>query len=260
MKKYELMEETMNQNNRILHRIRALRDFGKVKAGYPGGWIESEKNLSHDGDCWVWHNAKIYDNAQVSGNAQIYDNAWVCNNAKVCDNAQVCANSWVYNSAQISGSALLLDNAQVYNNAQVYDKAQITGGAHIFGHAKVYGNAQVFDDAVVYGRALVYGRAIVCHSAHVYGKASAYDFAKILGNSHVLDGKWGKAPLYIQGTRHSLSVASYSKLAIGCEIHPVKWWLEHYKETGEANGYTPDEIREYGYHIRYAAKWLERNT
>ena len=49
-KKYELIDETQEWNGRILHRIRALADFGDVKAGELGGWIEKEENLSHNGD------------------------------------------------------------------------------------------------------------------------------------------------------------------------------------------------------------------
>ena len=47
--KYELTDNKKNG----LTQIRALRDFGAVKAGDLGGWIESEKNLSQGGDCWV---------------------------------------------------------------------------------------------------------------------------------------------------------------------------------------------------------------
>lgn len=49
-KKYELIDETQEWNGRILHRIRALADFGDVKAGELGGWIEKEENLSHNDD------------------------------------------------------------------------------------------------------------------------------------------------------------------------------------------------------------------
>ena len=35
---------------RTVYRIKALRDFGDVKTGQLGGWIEKESNLSHDGN------------------------------------------------------------------------------------------------------------------------------------------------------------------------------------------------------------------
>ena len=68
MKKYELTNDTVHICNKTLHLIRALRDFGNVAAGDLGGYIETESNLSHDGD------AKVYGDARVFGDAQIYSN------------------------------------------------------------------------------------------------------------------------------------------------------------------------------------------
>ena len=64
-KKYELTNETKEFLGRTLHRIRALKDFGNVKIGDLGGWIEKEENLSHDDLCWVHDSALVGDNARV---------------------------------------------------------------------------------------------------------------------------------------------------------------------------------------------------
>ena len=56
MKKYELamgIEMETNVAGKKLYRIIAIRDFGKVKAGAIGGYVESEACLSHEDDCWV---------------------------------------------------------------------------------------------------------------------------------------------------------------------------------------------------------------
>ena len=66
-KKYEFTKETQEFFGHTLHRIVATRNFGDVKAGDLGGWIETEDNLSHDRFCWV------YDNAWVFGKAVIKD-------------------------------------------------------------------------------------------------------------------------------------------------------------------------------------------
>lgn len=79
MKKYELTEETVTVFGKTLYRIRAVRDFGSVKTGEFGGYIEKEENLSHFGDAWVYGNAKVYGDARVSGNAWVYGNAEVFN-------------------------------------------------------------------------------------------------------------------------------------------------------------------------------------
>lgn len=75
MKKYELTEETKTWGGRTLHRIRALVAFGDVRAGDLGGWVESESNLNHNGNAWVYGNARVSDNARVYGDAVLRDHA-----------------------------------------------------------------------------------------------------------------------------------------------------------------------------------------
>ena len=72
MKKYELTEETTNIFGKTLHRIRATRDFSNVHAGDLGGFIEDERNLSHDENAWVGDEALVYGNALVKGPRDIY--------------------------------------------------------------------------------------------------------------------------------------------------------------------------------------------
>ena len=82
-KKYKLTEETIIHDGRTLYRIEAVKDFGIVKCGYKGGYIENESNLSHDGNAWVWDDAKVYGNALVHGNARVGGNAWVGGDAEI---------------------------------------------------------------------------------------------------------------------------------------------------------------------------------
>lgn len=68
MKKYEFTGETKQVGffgNITLKRIRATMEFGIIKIGDLGGWIEKEENLSHKGNAWVYDNAKVYGNAKV---------------------------------------------------------------------------------------------------------------------------------------------------------------------------------------------------
>ena len=135
MKKYELTTETLQFAGRTLHRIKALRDFGSVKEGQFGGWIENEKNLSQDDNAWIYGEAMVFDNAKVFGNANVFGNARVYDDAKVYDNA------WVY------GYAKVYDKANVYNNANVFDYAEAYGNVRIYGKATIKGDAKVHDDA-----------------------------------------------------------------------------------------------------------------
>ena len=65
MKKYELTDETIKVTRRTLYRIRALIDFGGVKAGQLGGYIEKEENLAQDGNAWVSGDARVCGDAYI---------------------------------------------------------------------------------------------------------------------------------------------------------------------------------------------------
>ena len=65
MKKFELTREFITFLGRKLFRIKALVEFGDVKAGELGGYVEKEENIDHEGDAWVYGNARVYGNALV---------------------------------------------------------------------------------------------------------------------------------------------------------------------------------------------------
>jgi hypothetical protein len=96
--------------------------------------------------------------------------------------------------------------------------------------------SQVYGDAWVSGDAWVYGNAQVSGDARVYGDA------------------WEKSPLFIVGSRHSLTNAKHGHIQIGCLCNTFKWWAGHYKAVGKQQGYTPAEIKEYGAYIALFSK------
>ncbi|WP_375684840.1 hypothetical protein [Bartonella sp. AP1QHHD] len=134
-KKYELTDETIEFDRKTLHRIRALRDLGDVKKGDLGGYIEKEDNLSHDGNCWVGDDAKVYGYAKVFGDAHVYGYA------------EVYGNSRIYGKAEVFDEPCIYGHAEVYGEAYIYDRARVYSNAHVYGHAKIYGDACVcWDD------------------------------------------------------------------------------------------------------------------
>lgn len=106
-KKYRLLEDTTCiYEGRTLYRIQALKDFKDIKKGNLGGWVESEYNLSQEGDCWL------------------YDESIVCDYARIMENATIRRNSKISGNALISGKAIITksivkDNAYVGNYAAV---------------------------------------------------------------------------------------------------------------------------------------------
>jgi len=82
-KKYELTDTVLVVDGHTLHRIRALRPFACVSRENSGGFIESEDNLSHDGNCWIYGNTRVFGHARVSGDARIYHYVSICGNAHI---------------------------------------------------------------------------------------------------------------------------------------------------------------------------------
>ena len=87
MKKFEFTGETKTISllfrTATLHRIRAVEEFGLVKVGDLGGWIEKEENLSHEGKAWVYGDAEVWGNAEVYGDAEVWGNAKVYGDANI---------------------------------------------------------------------------------------------------------------------------------------------------------------------------------
>ena len=129
MKKFEFTGETKTISllfrTATLHRIRAVAEFGLVKIGDLGGWIEKEENLSHEGKAWVWGNAKVWGDAEVWGNAKVWGDAEVWGNAKVCGDAKVWGN------AKVCGDAKVWGDAEVWGNAKVWGDAEVFSARHV---------------------------------------------------------------------------------------------------------------------------------
>lgn len=164
-KKYKLTDKTINFNGVTLYRIEALKDFGEIKKGDKGGFIESENNLAHDGDAWVSDDALVYDNARVYGNAHVYDHARVHGKCQVYGGASVYDGACVYGYTHVCGFACVYGDALVFNDARVYGNAWVHGDARVFDNARVYGNVHLFDNARLYGYTCVCGDAEISTDA-----------------------------------------------------------------------------------------------
>ena len=242
-KKYEFTGKTITHYDHTLHRIRALRDIPRlgVNAGDIGGWVEDHKNLSHDGDCWVYGEAKVYSKAEVSGNAEVYGEAKVCGNAEVYGEAEVFCEAIVCGNAAVYGEAKVFGDAKVSGNAEVYGKAEVSGNADIYGNAMVYGKAYIYEDVVVCGEAIVCDNADIYGDATIYGnavasrKASIYGEAKVCGHAQVYD-KTSITPINIIGLRWPITITD-NKMSIGCETHShAMWEISSDREIAEMSG------------------------
>lgn len=191
-----------------MYQIVAVKDFRDVKAGDCGGYIESEKNLSQDGLCWVYPDAIVCDHAIVTGNAVVCDSATVKDFATVQDNAVISGmarveqNARISENAHISGQAVVEGYALVYGRSTVKDKAMIRKNAHI------YGNAHISEQSTISGNALVFGNAHISGQAFVSGSSIIYGNAKIMNNSKILES----------ATIRGNSIVKDMSLISGCSI------------------------------------------
>ena len=215
--KYELIPS----DKEGLFRIKALKDFGNVKKGDIGGYVESEKNLSQYDDCWIYDNAKVCDNAVVIGKAI------VCGNARVYDNAQVCDN------------AIVRDDARVFANAQIYDNAVVVGNARVYGNAQVCGNAQIWGYVVIQGNAVVRGNAIVQGNADVSGDAIISS-----DKDYIVFKNWWSSGRYFTWTR------SNNMWKVGCFYGTGEQLISKAYKDSEESG------REYECIVKYVERIL----
>ena len=223
-KKYKLTEESINYYDKKLYRIEALKDFANVKKGDKGGYVESEANLSQEGNCW------IYDSALVFGDAMVYENAKVCCKARIYGEAQV------YDNALVGGNALISGNAEICDNAYIDDNAVVCGNAKVCSNAKILGNSEIFDNALIYGNAKIYGNAQIRSSAKVENITD-----------YIVFKNWWSSGRYFTWTR------SNNMWAVGC-----------FYGTGEeliAKAYEDSEIsgREYERIVNYVKLILQNS-
>jgi hypothetical protein len=59
-RKYTLTKENMKDYDKTLHRMQVIRNFANIKKGDMGGFVESEENVSYDGN--VILSKKKYNN------------------------------------------------------------------------------------------------------------------------------------------------------------------------------------------------------
>ena len=122
-----------------LHRIRALIDVNeKVPKGSLGGYVQSESNLSQEGECWIYNQAICCEDAVAEERAGMFDGSIACGAALLTGDAVM------YERAMADGNCCI-------RSGEIKEEAQVTGYAIIredpdtkcspliFGCSRVYG-------------------------------------------------------------------------------------------------------------------------
>ena len=174
IKKYAITaisrDVTVCGETKTVYRIIALKDFTieawngrkvfakEIHVGDLGGYVESEDNLSQDGNCWVDNKATVCGDALVSENAYVGGHAWVVDNARVYGNAKVSIGSKLFGHSEVSGDAW------------------------VYGMTLLKGNVKLTDNAHVCSTTID-GDVIVCDNAYIDNVRFAISESRIIGEN-----------------------------------------------------------------------------
>lgn len=118
--KYRLdRKESISVNGFQLFRIIAERNFADVHMGDRGGYIMHTKNLSSEGDCWVYDDARVFGKAVVKENAIVEMSASVDGQATIAGNAVITDDSIVQGKATVCGDVTIQDHSCIRGSAYV---------------------------------------------------------------------------------------------------------------------------------------------
>lgn len=140
-KKYEITK-IPHSKYPWLHRIRSIVTVNEhVPAGTLGGFVQSEKNLSQEGKCWIYDNALCCEGAVAEKEAGLFDGAVARGDALVTGDA--C----LYDRAVAEGQCVIRsgeikEDARIAGNA-VLSEGTIAGlSPLVAGHSNVYGEVR----------------------------------------------------------------------------------------------------------------------
>lgn len=144
MRKYELTDERIEYKGRTLYRIKALRyfgdgNFGYIREGELGGFVEKEENLNHEGTCWIADEAKAFENAEVYHNAKLYGYAEAKGNCKILGYAEIFDYAHIHDNVKVEG------HAKIYGKVDICEDVEVGGDAEIYGSLTIKGDEKIFE-------------------------------------------------------------------------------------------------------------------
>ena len=143
MEKYEILmdkENTIEWKGHTLHRIRALRDFGDIRKGDIGGFVENENNLSHKGNCW------IYDDAKAMDDSIMYDNSRICDKSELHDDSRMYNYTRMYDYSELHNNSIMNDDSEMHDISKMY------GNSIMYDYSEMYGDSELNNQVKLYGK------------------------------------------------------------------------------------------------------------
>ena len=167
-KKYKLSNITMKFEGRTLYRIMASKDFGDVRKGELGGWVQSENNLSQKGNCWIYNNAKCMDNARVFDNSLMFDRS------------EMHDNTIIYDYSRMHGNSAMFDNSKMYGNSAMYgystmlDYATMCGNSEMHDHSEMHDYSEMYEGSKMYNNSIMSGHGEMWKNGILDGDKNLY--------------------------------------------------------------------------------------
>ena len=163
-RKYEMTNITMEFEERTLYRVRALKNFRNVKAGDLGGWVSGKHNLSQEGDCWIYDEAKCMDNARMYHNSAMY------NNAVMCDFSEMHGCSEMHNYSAMLDNSRMYNCSAMYDNSRMYNDSKMYSNSRMFDNSAMYNNAVMLDNSKMFENSRMYRDSRLKNKENLYGK------------------------------------------------------------------------------------------
>jgi len=76
----------------------------------------------------------------------------------------------------------------------------------------------------------------------------------VMWGGEMLEGTWETTPLFIAGSKHSLSNAKPGYIQIGCQLHTFAHWQKHVRGIAKIHGYNKAEQDEYAAYVELFIK------
>lgn len=163
--KYYLTNNIIDVDGHKLHQIVAARDIPEigVQEGDLGGYVESERNLSHQGTSWIFAgkvyeqasvtdgatvrgtNVRVHDKACLNGGFTAYDDVHLYGNfrgtgcGKAAGRVDACDNTMIRGSGFATDGTIMRHRATVGGNARASASAVLTGTVELTGNFEAVG-------------------------------------------------------------------------------------------------------------------------
>jgi len=143
--KYRLIKLESNDpmyKKGLKFRIKALKSFGSVEKGDIGGYVTSEKNLSQDGNCWVFDKAEMHNKSRLFDDAKMYDESKMYNESKMLNFAEMYDNAEMHNESEMHNNSRMCKNAALFDNAKMYDCTEISENSELRSNVELHSDTK----------------------------------------------------------------------------------------------------------------------